>query len=128
MKNSNRFIFAVATFFSIFTVACGNQEEKVKNGVMYASRALQEANANPLSRATYENIIGRGGTALDYIKYITPKDDPMLGLFEYERPTKPWTVVIRSGGQPGEYFVAGYGSNLKEPLTVETVVVKTTSE
>lgn len=125
MRKFNLTSFVLLTAFSVCTVACENKSEKVKNGVMYATRALHEANANPLSRATYQNIIARdGSTALDYIKYITPKDEPLLELFEYDHPTKPFTVVIRPGGEPGQYFIAGYGANLKEPLKVETVTVR----
>jgi hypothetical protein len=126
MKNSMQKLFIV--FLIVSAAACDNKDEKVKSGVLYASRALQEANANPLSRATYQNLIGRGQNALDYIKYITPKDDPMLALFEYDKPTKPYTVVIRPGGTEGEYFIAGYGKNLKEPIQVETVTVKLPEE
>src|SRR5262245_33482588 len=123
MKNSIPKLLIV--FLILSAAACDNKDEKVKSGVLYASRALQEANANPLSRATYQNLIGRGQNALDYIKYITPKNDPMLELFEWDKstPSKPYSVVIRPGGKEGEYFIAGYGKNLKEPIQVETVTV-----
>ena len=126
MKKITHKLFIV--FLVLSAAACSNEEEKVRSGVTYATRALQEANANVLSRATYENIIARGQTALDYIKYITPKDDPLLPLFEWDKPTKPYTVVIRPGGTEGEYFIAGYGKNLKEPIEVETVTVTPPAE
>ena len=126
MKKITHKLFIV--FLVLSAAACSNEEEKVRSGVTYATRALQEANANVLSRATYENIIARGQTALDYIKYITPKDDPLLPLFEWDKPTKPYTVVIRPGGTEGEYFIAGYGKNSKEPIEVETVTVTPPAE
>ena len=126
MKKITHKLFIV--FLVLSAAACSNEEEKVRSGVTYATRALQEANANVLSRATYENIIARGQNALDYIKYITPKDDPLLPLFEWDKPTKPYTVVIRPGGTEGEYFIAGYGKNLKEPIEVETVTVTPPAE
>jgi hypothetical protein len=126
MKKITHKLFIVFLVFS--AAACSNEEEKVRSGVTYATRALQEANANVLSRATYENLIARGQTALDYIKYITPKDDPLLPLFEWDKPTKPYTVVIRPGGTEGEYFIAGYGKNLKEPIEVKTVTVTPPAE
>jgi hypothetical protein len=126
MKNSIPKLFIV--FLIISAAACDDKDEKVKSGVLYASRALQEANANPISRATYQNILARGQNALDYIKYITPKNDPMLEMFEYDKPTKPYSVVIRPGATEGEYFIAGYGKNLKEPIQVETVTVKLPEE
>ena len=128
MKTSNILITVLSCVVSLSVVACGSKEGEVRDGVMYVTRALQEADGNPLSRATYENIIGRGGTALDYIKYVTPKDHPVLQNLEYDQPTRPWTVVVRPGAQPGEYSVAGYGASLKQPLIVESVTISLPSE
>ena len=127
MKNKKSLGLVIAFAAVLFMAGCADKDEKVKNGVMYATRALQEVNANPLSRGTYQNLMARdGATVMDYIKYITPKNDPMLQMFEYNKPTHPYTVVIRPGTDPGEYFVTGFGANLKEPIATSTVTIKET--
>jgi hypothetical protein len=127
MKNKTLLGLVIA-FAALFSMAgCADKDAKVKNGVMYASRLLQEVNANPLSRGTYQNLMARdGATVMDYVKYVTPKNEPMLELFEYDKPTHPYTVVIRPGTDPGEYFVTGFGADMKKPIAVETVTIKET--
>ena len=125
MKNKTLLgiVFLCAALFS--AAGCGDKDEKVKNGVMYFTRALQEVNANPLSRGTYQNLMAReGATVMDYLKYVTPKNDPMLQLLEYGKPKHPYSVVVREGTDPGEYFVTGFGANLKEPISTNTVTIK----
>jgi hypothetical protein len=105
--------------------ACGpGNEEKLRNAVFYAKSALQQAGANPFSRATFQGVLAREGNAVDYIKAVTPKNDPMLKYFEFNtKPTKPWTVIVRPGTDPGEYFIEGYGNDLKKPLVYDSVTV-----
>jgi hypothetical protein len=129
IKNFGWFSICVAILMSGFWTACGeNKDEKVKNGVMYAKNALEQAGTNPFSRATYEGIVGRGGNPADYIKAITPKENAVFDSYEFKNPTRPYTVVIRPGTVPNEYFVEGYGKELKEPIMVETVTVTVPTE
>jgi hypothetical protein len=116
-------IFLLAIAFT----ACSNKTEGVKNGVMYAKNALEQAGANPFSRATWESIIGRGGNAADYIKATLPKENPPFDSFEFGKPTHPWTVVIRPSTEENEYFVEGYGTDLKKPILFHSVYVRVPS-
>lgn len=118
-------------YFAVFLIAisfaglgCGEgKKEKLKNGVTFATSALQQAGANQLSQATYRGFIDRGLTPVDYIKAILPKTDPPFDSYEFGKPTHPWTIVIRPGTEPNVYYVEGYGDDVKEPLYVEDVTV-----
>ena len=105
-------------------VACGDRTEELKNGVMYGKAALEQVSANPFSRASFESVIGRGGNAAEYIKSTLPKENPPFDSYEFGKPTHPWTIVIRQGTEEGEYFVEGYGLDLKKPMLVENVQVR----
>lgn len=127
--NRSKSILTLCLLAILFLAACGpGKEEKVRNGVMYATRALQQAGANPFSRATYQGIVGRGGNPADFIKTTLPKKDPPFDSFEYNNPSHAYTVVIRPGTDPGEYFIEGYGADLKKPLMVDSVVIDIPSE
>jgi hypothetical protein len=104
-------------------VGCGDRTEELKNGVMYAKNALEQVGANPFSRATYESVIGRGGNAAEYIKATLPKENPPFDSFEFAKPTHPWTIVIRPGTEENEFYIEGYGLDLKKPMLIESVQV-----
>ena len=91
---------------------------------MYAKNALEQVSANPFSRATYESVIGRGGNAAEYIKATLPKENPPFDSFEFAKPTHPWTIVIRPGTDPNEFYVEGYGIDVKKPMLIESVQVR----
>ncbi|MCI0411805.1 hypothetical protein L0222_03270 [bacterium] len=107
-----------------FSIGCGDRTEELKNGVMYAKNALEQVGANPFSRATYESVIGRGGNAAEYIKATLPKENPPFDSFEFAKATHPWTIVIRPGTEENEFYVEGYGLDLKKPMLIESVQVK----
>ena len=107
----------------VFTIGCGDRTEELKNGVMYAKNALEQAGANPFSRATYQSVIGRGGNAAEYIKATLPQENPPFDSFEFAKPTHPWTIVIRPGTEENEFFIEGYGVDLKKPMLFEAVQV-----
>ena len=102
---------------------CGDRTNELKNGVMYAKNALEQVGANPFSRATYNSVIGRGGNAAEYIKATLPEENPPFDSFEYAKPTHPWTIVIRSGTEENEFFIEGYGVDVKKPMLFEVVQV-----
>jgi hypothetical protein len=102
---------------------CGDRTEELKNGVMYAKNALEQIGANPFSRATYESVIGRGGNAAEYIKATLPKENPPFDSYEFGKASHPWTIVIRPGTEQNEFYVEGYGLDLKKPMLIESVQV-----
>jgi hypothetical protein len=102
---------------------CGDRTDELKNGVMYAKNALEQVGANPFSRATYESVIGRGGNAAEYIKATLPKENPPFDSFEFAKASHPWTIVIRPGTEENEFYVEGYGLDLKKPMLIESVQV-----
>jgi hypothetical protein len=121
----------LALFFLIFTLSflafgCKDRSEDVRSGVMYAENALASVGSNPFSKASYESIVGRGGTPVDYIKATLPKEKPVFDSWEFGKPTHPWTIVIRPGSSPNEYAIEGYGADVKKPLNgcVKYVTVK----
>jgi hypothetical protein len=115
------FLLVVSVFM---TFACKNRNEEVINGVIYAKNALNSVGANPLVQAGYQGVVARGGTPVDYIKSTLPKQDPVFDSWEFgKEPSKPWTIVIRPGTTPNEYYIEGYGADKKKPLKVEHVVV-----
>jgi len=105
-------------------IGCGDRTEELKNGVMYAKNALEQVGANPFSRATYESVIGRGGNAAEYIQATLPKENPPFDSFEFAKATHPWTIVIRPGTEENEFYVEGYGIDLKKPMLIESVQVR----
>jgi hypothetical protein len=124
MKSLKFSVLIVVLAASLSGFGCGeSKKEKLRNGVTFATSALQQAGANPLSQATYRGYIDRGLTPVDYIKAVLPKTDPPFDSYEFENPTHPWTVVIRPGTETNVYYVEGYGDDVKEPLYVETVTV-----
>jgi hypothetical protein len=124
MKKIKLALFFFIFTFSFFVFGCKNRTEEVRSGVMYAENALASVGANPFSRASYESIIGRGGTPVDYIKATLPKDDPVFDSWEFGKPTHAWTIVIRPGTSLNEYAIEGYGADLKKPLVVKYVTVQ----
>lgn len=130
MKKIELALFLLILTFSFFVIGCGDRSEDVRNGVIYAENALNSVGANPFSRASYESIIGNGGTPVDYIKATLPKEKPVFDSWEFGKPTHPWTIVIRPGSSPNEYAIEGYGANVKEPIKgcVKYVTVKLPEE
>jgi hypothetical protein len=118
----------VVLLVSLMFVACADRSEKVRNGVMYATRALEQVNGNALARASYEGVIRNGGNAADYIKQTLPKKNPVFDSFEYGKPTHTWTIVIRPGSDPNDLSIEGYGPDLKRPLAVDSVKVNVPTE
>lgn len=109
--------------FVFLIVGCGDRTEELKNGVMYAKNALEQVGSNPFSRATYESVIGRGGNAAEYIKATLPKENPPFDSYEFAKASHPWTIVIRPGTEANEFYVEGYGLDLKKPMLIESVQV-----
>lgn len=108
---------------------CGpSKQDELHNGVIYAKAALQQVGANPFVTASYSGYIRNGKTPAAYITDTLPKKDPPFDSFEYEKPTHPWTVVIRPSGAPNEFSIEGYGLDLKRPLIVEYVTVSLPEE
>ena len=124
MKKLKLALFFLIPALSFFVLGCKNRAEEVRSGVMYAENALNSVGANPFSRASYESIIGNGGTPVDYIKATLPKEKPIFDSWEFGKPTHPWTIVIRPGSSPNEYAIEGYGADVKKPLQVKYVTVK----
>ena len=91
---------------------------------MYATNALEQVGANPFSRATYEGIVGRGGNPAEYIKATLPKEKPPFESFEFKKATHPWTIVIRPSNEENEFFIEGYGEDVKTPMIVRSVHVR----
>jgi hypothetical protein len=123
MKKFRLFAVFILVAAICFQLACKNRNEEVINAVIYAKNALDAAGANPFSRASYEAFIAGGKTPVDYIKSTMPKEKPIFDSWEYGKPTKPWTIVIRPGSATNEYYIEGYGADVKKPLKVEHVVV-----
>jgi hypothetical protein len=115
-------IFALVLLLFLLN-GCGDRSEELKNGVMYAKNALEQVGSNPFSRATYESVIGRGGNAAEYIKATLPKENPPFDSFEFAKASHPWTIVIRPGTEENEFYVEGYGLDLKKPMLIESVQV-----
>jgi hypothetical protein len=107
----------------LLILGCGDRTNELKNGVMYAKNALEQVGANPFSSASYNSVIGRGGNAAEYIKATLPEENPPFDSFEYEKPTHPWTIVIRPGTEENEYYIEGYGVDVKKPMLFEAVQV-----
>jgi hypothetical protein len=124
MKKFKLALFFLILALSFFVLGCKNRAEEVRSGVMYAENALASVGSNPFSRATYESIIGKGGTPVDYIKATLPKENPVFDSWEFGKPTHAWTIVIRPGSSPNEYAIEGYGADLKKPLQVKYVTVQ----
>ena len=126
----NKKLFVVIPLLVACIFACGeDKKEKVKKGVIFAASALQQANANPLSKATFQGYM-RNGNPVDYIKAILPKQNPPFDSYEFKNPTHPWTIVIRPGTDRGEFYIEGYGADTKQPLPgcVEQVTVEMPEE
>ena len=114
----------IIAILCLFTIACGpDKTEKLKNGVAYAKGALQQVGANPLATATYQSIVGNGGSAAKYVNYMVPKKDPVWAKYEEGKPKEPWTICVNPSGAPGEIAIEGYGSDLKKPVVVEFVKI-----
>ena len=116
--------FPILFLLVVCCFACSDRTNELNNGVMYAKNALEQVGANPFSRATYESIIGRGGNPAEYIKATLPKEKPPFDSFEFKNPTHPWTIVIRPSTDENEFFIEGYGVDVKKPMIVKVVTVK----
>ncbi|HSE39323.1 MAG TPA: hypothetical protein VLH08_01045 [Acidobacteriota bacterium] len=123
MKKFQSFAVFLVLAGILTSVACKNRNEEVINGVIYAKNALNAAGSNPFSQASYQAFIAGGKTPVDYVKSTMPKDEPVFESWEYGKPTKPWTIVIRPSTSPNEYYIEGYGADIKKPIKVEHVVV-----
>ncbi|PWT91595.1 MAG: hypothetical protein C5B54_04995 [Acidobacteria bacterium] len=124
MKTSRNIAIVVSILTALLIAGCSeDKKHKLENGVMFAARALEGANANPLSRATFQGYM-RNGNPVDYIKAVLPKTNPPFDSYEFKQPTHPWTIVIRPGTDPGEYYIEGYGDSLKQPIKSASVTIK----
>jgi len=114
----------ILVVFAVLCFGCRDRANELNNGVMYATKAFEQVGANPFSRATYEGIVGRGGNPAEYIKATLPKEKPPFDSFEFKTPSHPWTIVIRPGTEENEFFIEGYGEDLKTPMIVRSVHVR----
>jgi hypothetical protein len=114
----------ILVLLAVGLFGCRDRANELNNGVMYATNALEQVGANPFSRATYQGIVGRGGNPADYIKATLPKEKPPFDSFEYQNPTHPWTIVIRPSTDENEFFIEGYGIDVKKPMVVKAVTVR----
>ncbi len=114
----------------VCTVAAGcgpGNEAKLRDGVAYAKAALQQVGVNPFVTAGYQGYIRNGKGPSAYIKDTLPKKNPPFESFEDNKPTHPWTVVIRTGAS-NEVSIEGYGLDMKKPIVVEYVTLKLPEE
>ncbi len=110
----------------VLTAACGvSQAQSLKRGVELAKHRLMEAGRNPMAAMSLSSVEEQGGNVTHYIYASLPPKDPVFSSFDYRRPSRPWTVVIREGSAPREYIVEGYGEDLTKPLLVEQFTIGT---
>jgi hypothetical protein len=101
----------------------GGEEERLQRGVRFAKITLERAGTDPMASLALASAEETGGDAVSYIVASLPDQDPVFTSYERERPTRPWTVVVRAGAAPRQYVIEGYGTDLAKPLVTETVAV-----
>ncbi len=94
----------------------------LERGVTYAKAQLAKIGRDKLSTLAFAATMEQGGDILTYI--VAGLHEPeSLPRFERERPTEPWTVVIKSGKATAEFVIEGYGTDLTKPQLSATVQI-----
>src|SRR5438045_1261136 len=91
-----RWLFLCALALSLF-VFCDSRKDKLEAGVLFAKTELLRVGNNPIAAASFGSIAEGGGTPVTYITACLPEKDPVFDSYEDNKPTHPWTVVIREG-------------------------------
>ena len=116
----------VALLLLACVIACGGgtppEQERLDRGFDYAVTELERVNTQPLAGAALRDIRDQGGTLTTYVTAgMAPNAD--LPPFATDRPTVPWSVVLRELDR-GQIVVEAYGASLEQPVRVDTVVIR----
>jgi len=115
-------------FTSLIFAGCGgSQEKEVKAAVSYVKSLLDRAGKDLPASMSFNSVIEGGGTPVTYIANNAPSGDSVLKKFTVvmDKPSGPWSVVIKAGSGPREYIIEGYGEKTNTPLVTEKVTVGT---
>ena len=115
-------------FTSLLLAGCGDSQEKdVKAAVSYIKSILDRAGKDLPASMAFQSVIESGGTPVTYIANSAPSDTPVLKKFTIvmDKPSGPWSVVIKAGTGPREYVIEGYGEKVNAPLVVEKITIGT---
>ncbi len=110
-------------FAVIFLIGCGNPNQtKLKSDFERAKYLLESVNRNPGAAAAYHSQAEVGGSIGTYLAASWPSNEKFAHFEDGEKPTQPWTIIIRET-KPKELLMEAYGEDLSKPLMIATVTV-----
>ncbi len=122
-------LIVLSVLFTLsFFAGCGDSQEKeVKAAVSYVKSLLDRAGKDTTASLSFNSVIEGGGTPVTYIANNAPSGDSVLKKFTVvmDKPSGPWSIVIKAGAGPREYIIEGYGEKTNAPLVTEKVTVGT---
>ncbi|MDQ5984924.1 MAG: hypothetical protein CSYNP_00622 [Syntrophus sp. SKADARSKE-3] len=125
-KERNLIVFTVIAAFVMFFLVCGcgsSPNKEVQAAVSYVKSLLERAGKDIPAAMSFASIMESGGTPVSYIAANAPSGDSPLKKFTLtmDRPSGPWSIVIKSGAGPRDFVIEGYGEKTDAPLCMEKV-------
>ena len=118
-----RWTICVAASLALLAAAgCSRKKSELEDGFQFARLMLLNTGKDPLAAGSLASIQDMGGHPVDYITACLP-EKPRFSNYEKEKPTQPWSVVVKLGRRPREYVIEGYGDDLSKPLMEETILI-----
>lgn len=116
----------VGLLLALALAACGSSRDRdLADGVAAVKAILERAGKNYADSVALQSALETGGTVVSYVSVnLAPGDSPLRRLkLAMNRPTTPWTIVIKEGDGARDYVIEGYGEDLQRPLHVERVLI-----
>lgn len=110
--------------FSLLLHGCGEgaqKKQKLELAVGQVQRILNMASRDPMAAATLQSNVQMGGNLITYVMASLP--DKFNYALEQDKPTRPWSIVIRTTADPHVVQVEGYAEDLKKPLFTQNAKI-----
>lgn len=119
-----RFALIAFTVINLSLCGCSNSKEaELKRGVEFAKHTINDVQRKMVSTLALEDMADQGGTVASFISANVDEKEK-YPRFTMDKPTQPWSVVIRALEEEGEYAIEGYGEDLTSPLIREQATLR----
>lgn len=117
-----RLMTIAAGLVLIALTACSDRSRQadLEAGVRFAKTTLELAKTDPQAQDALRAALENDGTPVSYLAASLPAN-AKFSSYEWQRPSRAWTVVVKDGPGNNELTIEGYGKDLGTPLYADQV-------